>query len=293
MKFRILFGAAMMVASSVAMATGLVGTTGIASAHPSSTRPMAYTCTGGDFASGNLTSIPSGIYASITVKGACAVAPDAVITVVGNVKVASGAVLDAQSAPSTITVRHNVTAAPGSLLGLGCLPNPTATSTTGHPCTVDPTGSSNITVNGNVAAWDANAVLLNGITVKGNVTLIGSEGTASVTARATAIPWAIKTNTIGGNLIVGDMKPIWVGVIVNKVGGNVILFNVHITDGLPPNNDPMPTIFVASNTVGRNLVCWGLGPYVSGGFGNEHNVVGGHAIGQCADLTDVPPSASS
>ena len=109
MKFRILFGAAVM----VALSTGLVGTTGIASAQPSNPRPMAYTCTGGDFASGNLTSIPSGIYASITVTGACAVAPDAVITVIGNVNVASGAVLDAQSAPSTITVERDVTAASG------------------------------------------------------------------------------------------------------------------------------------------------------------------------------------
>ena len=63
MKFRILFGAAMLVASSGALATGLVGTTSIASAHPSPGRPMAYTCTGGDFASGNFTSIPSGTYA--------------------------------------------------------------------------------------------------------------------------------------------------------------------------------------------------------------------------------------
>ena len=37
--------------------------------------PAAYTCTGGDFATGNFTSIPSGIYASITVKGACAERP--------------------------------------------------------------------------------------------------------------------------------------------------------------------------------------------------------------------------
>ena len=183
------------------------------------------------------------------------------ITVLGNVNVAAGAVLDAQSAPSTITVGHNVTAGSGSLLGLGCLPNPPG-HTTGHPC-VDANGnpttfSSSITVNGNVTAMDADTVLLNGITVKGNVTLIGGGG---------AIPWSIKTNTIGGNLIVSDMTPNWLGVIVNKVGGNVILINVNITDGLPPNNDPMPTIFVASNQVGRNLICWGLGPNVSGGFG--------------------------
>ena len=67
------------------------------------------------------------------------------------------------------------------------------------------------------------------------------------------------------------MTPLWIGLLDNKVGGNVILFNIHITDGLPPNNDPMPTIFVASNTVGRNLVCDGLAPAVSGGFPGEVN----------------------
>ena len=60
MRFRILFGAAMMVASSGAVATGLVGTTSIASAHPSARRPMAYTCTGGDFATGNVHQHPLG-----------------------------------------------------------------------------------------------------------------------------------------------------------------------------------------------------------------------------------------
>jgi hypothetical protein len=289
MKFRSLFGAAVVVASFGAVATGLVGTTGIASAHPSGTRPMPYTCTGGDLATGTFTSIPSGTYASIKVKGVCNVVPNAVITVIGNVHVARGAVFDAQSAPSTITVGHNVTAGPGSLLGLGCLPNPPG-HTTGHPCTVEPTGSSNITVKGNLTAWHANLVLLNGITVNRNVKLIGSEGTATVTERATAIPWSIKDNTIGRNLIVGDMTPLWIGLLHNKVAGNMILFNIHITDGLPPNNDPSPTIFVASNTVGRNLGCWGLAPAVSGGFPGEVNVVGGKALGQCANLTTAVPS---
>ena len=270
---------------TLAVAGALALSGGPAMAAVSWVSPAAYTCTGGDFATGDLTSIPSGIYASITVKGACAVAPDAVITVIGNINVAPGAVLDAQSAPSTITVRHNVTAGPGSLLGLGCLPNPPG-HMTGHPCTgVYATESSDITVKGNVTAWDANAVLLNGITVKGNVTLIGSEGTATVDERATAIPWAIKDNTIGGNLIAADMTPLWIGLLDNKVGGNVILFNIHITDGLPPNNDPTPTIQVASNAIGRNLICYGLAPAVAGGFiPGQVNVVGGKALGQCAKL---------
>jgi hypothetical protein len=272
MKVRILFGAAMMVA------IGLVGGASVASAHPSHMGPVAYTCTGGDFASGNLTPIPSGNYASITVTGACAVAPDAVITVVGDVNVAAGAVLDAQSAPSTITVGHNVTAAAGSLLGLGCLPNPVG-HTTGHPCMVEPDGSSSITVDGSVFAWNADTVLLNGITVNRSVELTGGGG---------QIPWAIKTNTIGGNLIVRHMTPNWLGVILNKIGRNVILINIHITD-----TDPNPTMFVAGNQIGQNLFCKRLGPAVSGGFTGEVNVVGGKALGQCANLTTFPPPTSS
>jgi hypothetical protein len=280
MKSRVLFGAAVL-ASSGAFAIGLVGTTGIASAHPSRPALRAYTCTGGDLATGTFSSIPSGNYSRITVKGVCNVVPDAVINVVGDINVGRGAVFDAQSAPSTITVGDDVTAARGSLLGLGCLPNP-AGHTTGHPCSVDPTGSSKITVYGNLTAWHASAVLLNGITVKRNVTLIGSEGTATVTERATAIPWAIKNNTIGGNFTAGDMTPIWIGLLLNKVGGSVTLFNVHITDGLPPNNDPTPTIQVVLNTVGRNLVCFGNGPNLNVSTPGEANVVGGRALGQCA-----------
>ena len=76
--------------------------------------PRAYACTGG--------AIPSGSYASVTVTGACSVATNAVISVSGNVNVAPNAVLDAQSAPSTITVRGNQRLVRGSLLGLAaCL----------------------------------------------------------------------------------------------------------------------------------------------------------------------------
>src|SRR6516225_6683348 len=116
MRPRILLGAAMVVA--------LLGITGTASAAPSGTQP--YTCTGGD--------IPSGSYSSITVTGFCDVVPDAVINVTGNLNVAAGALFDAQSAPSTISVGHNVTAAAGSFLGLGCQPMNTIGMFAGVPC---------------------------------------------------------------------------------------------------------------------------------------------------------------
>ena len=105
MKFRILFGAAVMAARLGRwLPDWWVPQVSLAHTRPTGGRwrtraPVViprHPCT--------FTSIPSGIYASITVKGACAVAPNAVITVIGNINVAPGAVLDAQSAPSTITV---------------------------------------------------------------------------------------------------------------------------------------------------------------------------------------------
>jgi hypothetical protein len=246
----------------VAGALALSG--GPALAATSNTRtPSAYTCTGGD--------IPSGNYASITVKGVCSVPVNAVIRVLGSVTVKAGAQLDAQSASSTITVGRNVTAAPGSLVGLGCQP-PSYTGNSAHACTVDPDGHSTITVNGDIVGIGALAVLLNGITVNGNVTLIGG---------GSEIPWSIKNNTIHRNLTVGGMTTEWLGVLFNTIGGNATLIHVTVQDVDPG----APGVYIVQNHVGRNLTCLGLTPGVSGGFvPGAVNVVGGHAFGQCASL---------
>ncbi len=281
MKFRILSGAAMMVASSVVLATGLVGTTSIASAHPTNPFPKAYTCTGGDFASGKFTSIPSGNYASITVKGACQPVPDAVINVVGNIDVAPGAALDAQSAPSTITVGHNVTAGWGSILGLGCQPTNTIGMFAGVPCTVEPAGHTTITIGGNVTAIGANTVLLRGavaagagkLTVNGNVTLIGG---------SSENPWSIKGATISRNLTIIGVTAEFLGVQFSTIGGDATLLNITAHDVDPGSLG----INVVENTVKRNLNCFGLVPGVSGGFiPGEVNHVGHKATGQCASIS--------
>ncbi|MEW1952973.1 hypothetical protein [Terrabacter sp. NPDC080008] len=226
--------------------------------------PTAYVCTGGQ--------IPTGSYASIRVTGECSIRPDAVINVVGNIDVAAGAVLDAQSAPSTITVGHNVTAASGSLLGLGCQPSNFIGRFAGVPCAVEPAGHTVITVAGNVSASDANTVLLRQLTVGGNVTLTGGGGD---------IPWSIKGNTIGRNLTISEVTADWLGVQFNKIGGNATLTDITATDP----GDPGRTVAVVENTVGRNLTCTGLAPGVSGGFiPGEVNHVGHNANGQCAAL---------
>jgi hypothetical protein len=256
MRFRIALGAVMV------MVLSAVAATGIASAAPGNN----YTCTGG--------SIPGGNYASITVTGFCNIVPEAVINVTGNINVAPGAVLDAQSAPSTITVGHNVTAGAGSLLGLGCQPSNTIGRFAGVPCG-DPYGAEQtvITVNGNITATDADTVLIRKVTVNGNVSLSGGGGD---------IPWSIKGNTIGRNLTISDVAADWLGVQFNQIGGNATLTNITALDP----GDPGRTVAVVENTVGNNLNCSGLAPGVSPGFiPGETNHVGHKATGQCAAIS--------
>ncbi|MCB0913628.1 MAG: hypothetical protein KDB60_18640 [Propionibacteriaceae bacterium] len=224
--------------------------------------PAAYICSGGE--------IPSNTYASLTVIGDCSVAQDAVINVRGNVLVAAGATLDAQSFPSTITVGHNVVGGAGSMIGLGCQ-SPADTGNTAHPCTKDPEGHSTITVRGNITIAGAALVALNGITVKGNVTVRGGGPHGY---------WSVKNNTIGRNLDVGGMTVEWIGVMFNRIGGNAILARITVNDEHPD----APGVYVVQNTVGRNLICMNLIPGVSGGFAGLPNVVGHRALGQCKAL---------
>jgi hypothetical protein len=238
-------------------------------APPSSSTATAYTCSGGSFPN-DVIDIPSGHYASLTVAGACDVPDKALVNVDGNINVLTGAVLDAQSAPSTITVGHNVTAADGSILGLGCQPNSTHSE---HPCATDPTGSSVVTIGGNLTTTNAAAFLLNGITVDGNITITGGG--------QNFIPDTVKNNTIGKNLTISGVVTDWIGVLFNSIAGNATLTNITLTDP----SDSLPTMQIAVNTVGKNLNCSGIGPNLSGGFiPGEVNTVGGQATGQCYNL---------
>ncbi len=256
MRFHFLAGAAMVVA--------LLGVTGIASAAPSGN---ALTCAGGSWESPTM--ITTGNYSSITVTGICQTAPDAVINVTGNINVAPGGALDAQSAPSTITVGHNVTAGAGSMLALGCLPDGVHA---GHPCASDPTAASVIKVMGNVSETDAALVALNGITVNKNVTLDGGVGN----------DWIFKWDTVGGNFTASDVNPFFFLLGFSNVTGNVNLSNIWAND---PEDGGFGAVNLVLNTVGRNLNCSGLGPRLSGGFiPGAVNTVGHMTTGQCVGL---------
>ncbi len=224
----------------------------------------AYTCAGGV--------IPSGTYASIIVAGPCSVAADAVIDVTGSVRVLPGAMLDAQSAPATITVGRNVTSEPGSMVGLGCQP-PEYTHNSGHTCETDPEGHSTIVVKGNVVLLGAVGVFLNGIEVMGNVNVLGG---------GSDIPWSIKNDTIHGNLTVAGQTEEWIGILFNTIDGNVTLAAIRLTGLNDDTGSGTNPLFVVRNSIGRNIACFGLRPGVTG-YGNT---ISRHALGQCAPLAD-------
>lgn len=221
----------------------------------------AYTCSG---------QLPSGTYASITVVGECDVPSGAVVTVTGNINVTAGSALrstwgdEAPIPGATITVGHNVTGAPGSLVELGC--------TMAHG-NCDP--ASMVMVKGNVtldAVYDA---ALNGIEVMGNVTSTGGGSGPD------GFPFSIKDDNIHGNLTVSGLNGSWFGVIRTMVGGNTTLTDITLSD--PDGNE------IVADSFGRNITCSGLSPAPQLGDAVEGappgygpSTVGGKALGQCA-----------
>ena len=115
--------------------------------------PPPYTCSGGNIAPGT--------YGSVTVTGTCYV-PTGAVSIHGNLTLAPGSLLDAVSPappaptgselPGDVYVSGNVIVGQGAALGLGCSPS---------ICT----DSTNDTVGGYIAASQALAVIVHGVTV--------------------------------------------------------------------------------------------------------------------------------
>lgn len=254
---------------SLAAAGTLMFPVGMATAAPSS--GSALTCTGGEIASGT--------YSSVTIAGECTVPAGATITITGNLNVLSNAMLDADSAPSTITVGHNVVGYPGSSTGLGC------TSAHGGCTAGGPDGNgpyagqqSTILIRGNVSFDHVFNAALDGITVNGNVSSVGGGAGADFPG---FIPFSVKDDTIGGNLSVSGLSTTWFGVIRTSVGGNVALSDITLGD--PDGNE------IVHDMIGKNLICTNMSPAPQIGDADEgipdpsypYSTVGHRVIGQC------------
>lgn len=245
--------AAALIGAAVLASTGMAGV-----AHAAA-KPA--TCSGGDIASGT--------YTQLTVTGACTVPEGADVTILKNLRVAPGAMFDAHSAPSTVHILGNVTAGPGSFLGLGCTP--------AHGCDESETFSE-ASVGGNIVLDHVFDAALNGIEVGGNV--VSSGGGAGFVFPEGFIPFSVKDDVIHGNLVVQGLKTTWFGVIRSTIDGNVVLRDIQNDD--PDGNE------VVHDTIGKNLICLNnsptpqLGDAVEGAPpGYANSTVGGRVIGQC------------
>ncbi len=280
MKFRILLGATMIFAPLAAMATGLAGTAGVASADPVHV-PI---CGPNEGAVG---AALSGTYHNLTVTHIAYVAKKDNLKVTGDLTLAPGSCLDAFSL-GTVQVGHNVNVEKGATLALGCAPG------SNGPPGIPPCGYSvaDDTVGGNITADQPLTMYLTAVTVGGNVVSYGG----GFSAKGLSFP--VKSMNIGGNLVMEGWtggKGAWIGALRNQVAGNVIISNN--VGHRPGENGGNDSTEVDGNTVGRDLVCENntppaqYGDAYNPGEGNGPNVVGKEAIGECASLTVPPPSS--
>ncbi len=280
--------------ATVSLLAGAGGALGAnaASAAPSGT----YVCSNGD--------IPSGTYGSVLVAGTCFI-PSGTVAIEGNLTVAPGALLDASTPagfpgspaplPGIVTVGGNVVVGTGAVLFLGCDPHLfCATATTFGKDVVD----------GNLTATGALGVVVHGVTIKGNATLLrggggsvmltGGPGSGACFGITPPAPWTgdpslngtpvysdFEDNAIGGNLSLIGLESCWLGALRNDVGGNVIA--LHNLMGDPDANE------VVNNTIGGNIACFGNDHVVQfGDSGAAPNIVSGLALGECAFSVEQP-----
>ena len=204
----------------------------------------------------------SGNYGNLTITGNRYVEFGQSLTVTGNLTIAPGACLEAFVGSAAIG--GNVKVGKGAVFGLGYGPG------------------SFYTVGGNIDANQPASLYLGGATVRGNVI---SNGGGDPNRN-----FPIKDNTIGGNLIVQGWNGLWIGLLRNHVGGNVIFSK---NSGTQTGDEPLHrgTGFLRDRLQRRrgNLICQRNTPAAQIGDaglepGNGPNTVSGNKIGECAGL---------
>lgn len=239
------------------------------------------TCTGG--------SIAAGSYNNMTVTGVCFV--DSGSVSVKNLEIAPGgwviaAFGSADGKADNLTTK-NVTVDSGGVLVLGCV-------SFAFPCFNDPNANTNptyfntFTVNGNLTATNASAVIVHNGAITQNATVSGGGGGTACNFGSGPLmgnPFYddFEDNAIGGNLTIQGVSTCWIGVFRDTVARNVTFNNnvdpnsTAFTPPFPPDGNE-----IATNTIDGNLNCSGNNPTPQfGDSGGSPNIVLGRANGQC------------
>lgn len=228
----------------------------------------------------------AGTYRTFVVRGTCAIARGATVSVRGDLILTPGASLDDHGAEqwtgAQVHVSGDVLVGRGAVLALGW-------NSPGGDGTLGPD-----TVGGSILAYRPLALQIGGVTIGGSLVSLG--GGVSSTSAADFRNFPVKDNVIGGSLVVEGWHGGWLGVIRNTVRGDAIIaFNVSSSGPGGPGVDTDSTEVMGSQfgpvqvpqSIGGNLVCFGNVPaaQVNPSDGGAPNVVGGRAYGQCRGLT--------
>jgi hypothetical protein len=273
-----------LVAPAIAL-SGLMLGAAPASAHA----PATHTCAGTLAAPGVLAGTYRG---NVQIDGVCMVNGGAAV-VDGNLTVTPGSALNASFAlndkthhgTSSLRVRGNLSVLKDAVLDMGCLP-------LHSPCSDDPKASTGGTltghnrVDGNLAGWEALAIIVHASRIDADVTQVGGGGgAAAMTCKVptTGVFAAIgspvfsdyEDNRIAGDLSVSKLRTCWFGALRDNVGGTVTVDGNRFGD---PDADE-----VNSNLVHRSMKCFANTPAVQYGdaTGGRPNKVADDASGQC------------
>jgi hypothetical protein len=253
-------------------------------------------------------SLPGGRYASVLVRGVCAVNAG-VVRVRRSVKVTSGSALIAAfgrndvtgTGRSQLTVGGNVTVGRRAILVLGCYAK--KVTAFGHtsaefPCLDDPspqapTLAMHPVVGGSLIASGALGIIAHNATIAGSVIQRGGGG--GLTCQPIGLFKLFQSpaystyedSLIGRDFTMTGLRSCWMGTTRNKVLGSMTVAGNKMADP-----DAME---VVSNVVVRNLSCAANSPKVQfGDSDGRPNQVGGRASGECGFgviLLSPPPSA--
>jgi hypothetical protein len=241
--------------------------------HARKTTSTGSTCAGG--------SIAPGTYSSLTISGFCTLdAGSVVVRHSLTVKRDAGLVAAFGGGP-TLTVGGNLYVQPNGVLVLGCEPE-------AFVCINDPdqqvgTLASKETVFGNLQAHEALAVLVHNTYVGHDLTLDKGGGGVNCNPQDSLFGSpayaTFEDTSVGGTATIDHWRSCWLGFFRTTVGRNVDFRDNVVAD--PDGNE------VQTNTVRGNLVCRANNPVAQvGDSGGSPNTVLGHALGECAAISN-------